>query len=224
MCDEENSSQVKSWLFTFDLLKECREKANRKARHAIIENQINTTAKTKNNTIATPIPCVSSTEVSSSTTETAAAADNGGPDISNATTTNDSPLLPVGSFASGYTIRQKDGIKDTDDNNTNNIKIEDEWNIPISNNPLLSSNEEQLLIQFYAGKLPSLIGPNATISRLRRDVKVLATAALLFRRFFLSNSVMLHDPKCIMVASAFLGSKVEDATVDVSFFLYIFIL
>jgi len=113
-------------------------------------------------------------------------------------------LLPVESFASGYTMRGKNEM----------IKDEDEDEDRNSN--LVSSEEEQALIQFYAGKLPSVIGPNATIPRLRRDVKVLATAALLFRRFFLSNSVLAHDPKCIMVASAFLGSKVEDATVDVS--------
>ena len=135
MCDEENSSQVKSWLFTFDLLKECRELANRKARYAIIANQINTTAKTKNSTIPTPITCVSSPEASSTTTETAGTAKTtttieNGPDTSNKTTTKDGPILSVGSFASGYTIRQRNGsmMHDTDDSitTTNNIKIEDE--------------------------------------------------------------------------------------------------
>ena len=72
-------------------------------------------------------------------------------------------------------------------------------------------------MDFYAAKLPSLIGPLAQLPRLRREVKVSATAALLFRRFYLSNSVMLFDPKAIMVAAAFLASKVEDAMSPVSF-------
>ena len=77
----------------------------------------------------------------------------------------------------------------------------------------LTPDEETILIDFYAHKLPSLIGPQAL--RLRRDPKVTATAALLYRRFFLSNSVLLFDPKVVMVAAAFLASKVEDATVDI---------
>ena len=77
--------------------------------------------------------------------------------------------------------------------------------------PFLTPIEEGRLVDFYAAKLPSLIGPLAQLPKLRREVKVSATAALLFRRFYLSNSVMLFDPKAIMVASAFLASKVEDA-------------
>jgi cyclin H len=73
----------------------------------------------------------------------------------------------------------------------------------------LTVSDEQTLVRFYASKLPSLIGPAATVPRLRRESKVTATAALLFRRFFLSNSVMLFDPKALMVAAAFLASKVQ---------------
>ena len=84
-------------------------------------------------------------------------------------------------------------------------------------NPFLNPPEEALLVSFYVSKLPSLIGPLAQVPRLRRESKVTATAALLLRRFFLSNSVMIHDPKVIMVAAAFLASKVEDATTDVRY-------
>eukprot|EP00934_Nitzschia_sp_Nitz4_P009241 Nitzschia sp. Nitz4//scaffold1_size375055//366965//368122//NITZ4_000345-RA/size375055-processed-gene-0.474-mRNA-1//-1//CDS//3329541252//9231//frame0 len=83
--------------------------------------------------------------------------------------------------------------------------------------PYLSSEEEALLVSFYASKLPSLIGPLAQVPRLRRESKVPATAAMLLRRFYLSNSVMMHDPKVIMVAAAFLASKVEDAMTDVRY-------
>jgi len=130
--------------------------------------------------------------------------------------TNESHLqnkvLPVQSFASGYALKSlKDVAKEEKP-----VGIEDEWKTQ-SGNPLLSAEEEQLLVQFYASKFPSLIGPNATLPKLRRDVKVSSTAALLFRRFFLSNSVMMYDPKKIMVASAFLSSKVEDAMMDVRY-------
>lgn len=79
-----------------------------------------------------------------------------------------------------------------------------------SGHPYISPEEEQLLISFYVAKVPSLIGPFAQNPYLRREVKVTATAALLFRRFFLSNSVMLHDPKHILVSAAFMATKVED--------------
>jgi len=85
----------------------------------------------------------------------------------------------------------------------------------MAGHPYLTPQEEAVLVSFYASKLPNLIGPAAEVPRLRRDSKVLATAAMLYRRFFLSNSVMLHDPKNIMVAAAFLAAKVEDATVDI---------
>jgi len=117
------------------------------------------------------------------------------------------PPPPVYSFAAGYAQKLKD--MDTDDDNvpTQTAKGHD----------FVTPQEEALLVAFYASKLPSLIGPLAQVPRLRRDVKVTATAALLFRRFFLSNSVMVYDPKAVMVAAAFLGSKAEDATSDVSF-------
>jgi len=79
----------------------------------------------------------------------------------------------------------------------------------------LNPEEENLLVSFYASKLPSLIGPMAQLPRLRRESKIPATAATLLRRFYLSNSVMIHDPKTIMVSAAFLASKVEDAMTDV---------
>ena len=81
-----------------------------------------------------------------------------------------------------------------------------------SGHPFLTPREEQTLVSFYAARIPELIGPKATVDRLRRGgSKVSATAAALYRRFFLSNSVHLHDPKTVMVAAAFLASKAEDA-------------
>lgn len=142
----------------------------------------------------------------------------GGDDGTKDTKAESKPEPPVKWFASGYAQRCLDG----DNSNGMEVDQDDEeqsaditWaGLP---NPPLSPEEELLLVQFYSGKVPDLIGPAAVLSRLRRDVKVTATASALFRRFYLSNSVMTHDPKAMMVASAFLASKVEDATVDIRY-------
>jgi hypothetical protein len=78
----------------------------------------------------------------------------------------------------------------------------------------LNAMEEATLVSFYAPKLGTLIGPKADVDKLRRESKVTATAALLYRRFFLSNSIMLYDPKAIMAAAAFLASKVRVRCMD----------
>jgi hypothetical protein len=80
----------------------------------------------------------------------------------------------------------------------------------------LSPTEESTLVTFYCSRMPLLIGPHAALPRCRRDAKVASTACLLFRRFYLSNSVMMHDPRTMLAASAFLASKVEDCTISMS--------
>ncbi len=88
---------------------------------------------------------------------------------------------------------------------------------PATDSSILTPEEESTLIDFYSSKLLTLIGPSATHPKLKRDIKVASTASLLLKRFYLSNSITLFDPKTIMVASAFLASKVEDATCDVRY-------
>ena len=80
--------------------------------------------------------------------------------------------------------------------------------------PLLTPADESTLVSFYCSKIPLLIGPRASLPRCRRDAKVASTACTLFRRFYLSNSVMAHDPRSMLAASAFLASKVEDCTIS----------
>ena len=87
----------------------------------------------------------------------------------------------------------------------------------LGNHPLLTPADEATLITFYCSKIPLLIGPHAALPRCRRDAKVAATACLLFRRFYLSNSVMMHDPKCMMAAASFLAAKVEDVMIPVGY-------
>lgn len=114
--------------------------------------------------------------------------------------------VPVEKFARDFVAKHE------------SYKGEDEGPLQtIDGNPFLDPAEEELLVSFYASKLPSLIGPMAQVPRLRRESKVPATAAMLLRRFFMSNSVMIHDPKVLMVAAAFLAAKVEDAMTDIRY-------
>ncbi|KAL3810405.1 hypothetical protein ACHAXA_007033 [Cyclostephanos tholiformis] len=83
--------------------------------------------------------------------------------------------------------------------------------------PLLTPNDECTLVSFYCSKIPLLIGPNATLPRCRRDAKVASTACAFYRRFYLSNSVMMHDPRSMLAASAFLAAKVEDCMISVTY-------
>jgi cyclin H len=116
--------------------------------------------------------------------------------------------LPVEQFACGFT--RSDQGDDVD------YSTQGPLSSP-NGNHYLNPEEEEILVSFYVSKLPSLVGPQAPIVRCRRESKVAATAAILTRRFFLSNSVMIHDPKSIMVAAAFLAAKVEDATMDIRY-------
>lgn len=118
-----------------------------------------------------------------------------------------SATVQFSKFACGFRKRRENGQQATVD-----------FDAPASSpqgHPYLEPEEEALLVAFYASKIPSLVGPLAQNPYLRREVKVTATAASLFRRFFLSNSVMIHDPKHVLVAAAFLATKVEDCMTQV---------
>ena len=81
----------------------------------------------------------------------------------------------------------------------------------------LTPSDEATLISFYCSKIPLLIGPHATVARCIRDAKVTSTACSLYRRFYLSNSIMMHDPKSMLAAAAFLAAKIEDCTIAVQY-------
>ncbi|CAB9529969.1 Cyclin [Seminavis robusta] len=117
-------------------------------------------------------------------------------------------LPPVEKFACGYARAQKENPDNEDPASMGPQK-------DASNHEFLTTDEEEFMVTFYASKIPFLIGPTAQHAFLRRPHKFPATAAALFRRFYLSNSVMIHDPKAVMVAAAFLASKVEDGTARV---------
>jgi len=186
MVDYTDSSQLNLWLFQSTLeLRECRIRANQKARQYLIS--------------------LENTQDDTEDTEETPAEDG---DNAKASSKDKSPP-PVECFACGYSKRKRDGqaedpIKDVPETNGNG-------------HPFLTDEEEATLVSFYVSRLPALIGPEARVGRLRRESKVTATAAMLVRRFFCSNSVMLTDPKIIMTAAAFLGLKVEDAHSDVRY-------
>jgi cyclin H len=169
MCEPKESSQLKSWLFTPEVLDMCRARANRVARKSLAEKSDGTNS---------PAPSTGSND--------------------------DSPGVEC--FARDFKEKKGEYINEE----------EGPWE-NMKGHAFLNPSEEALLVSFYGSKLPSLIGPMAQIPPLRRESKVPATAGMLLRRFYLSNSVMVHDPKTIMVAAAFLASKVEDAMTSVKY-------
>ncbi|KAK1737605.1 cyclin-H [Skeletonema marinoi] len=124
----------------------------------------------------------------------------------------------------GFADTRGDRPKPTTDDQVVQLMSEDDLNYGPTktskargSNALLTPSDETLLLSFYCSKIPLLIGPHATLPRCKRDAKVAATASLLFRRFYLSNSVMIHDPKTMLAAAAFLAAKVEDCMLDVRY-------
>ena len=84
-----------------------------------------------------------------------------------------------------------------------------------SKKPILSIRDQETLVQFHAHQIQSLVGPYAILPELRRSQKVLSTAIILFRRFFLSNSVVEFNPRKIATAAAFFAAKVEEEKIEV---------
>jgi hypothetical protein len=79
----------------------------------------------------------------------------------------------------------------------------------------LSTSEHELLVRFHAHQIQSLVGPTALLPGLHTGETVVLTAVALFRRFYLSNSVVEVSPRKVAVASAFLASKVEEERIDI---------
>eukprot|EP00539_Tryblionella_compressa_P002360 CAMPEP_0178734904 /NCGR_PEP_ID=MMETSP0744-20121128/1599_1 /TAXON_ID=913974 /ORGANISM="Nitzschia punctata, Strain CCMP561" /LENGTH=476 /DNA_ID=CAMNT_0020387229 /DNA_START=865 /DNA_END=2295 /DNA_ORIENTATION=- len=73
----------------------------------------------------------------------------------------------------------------------------------------MSPQDQETLVHFHAHQIQRLIGPNAIFPLLRRGTSVLSTAIMLFRRFYLSNSVVDFHPRSIAAASALLAVKAD---------------
>lgn len=122
----------------------------------------------------------------------------------------------VRKFASGFDrrVRCRDWFKD--------LSSSRPWaslkrKIYFSKECKLSETEQEALIRFHANQIQALVGPRAIYKELQRTSNVLATAIMLFRRFYLSNDVLDYDCRQLAVAAALLASKVEsDECIQVS--------
>jgi cyclin H len=202
MLYEESSQAVKWQLSSQAELNSLRERANRRARDVLSREE----------------ESVAGSSAGDNNDGTATAAD--GNDSKPATNI---PLTVFG-FADTRGDRPKPTPTDRDNNDQLLLMSEDDPNYGPTktskargSNALLTPSDETLLLSFYCSKIPLLIGPHASLPRCKRDAKVAATASLLFRRFYLSNSVMIHDPKPMLAAAAFLAAKVEDCMLDVRY-------
>jgi cyclin H len=104
----------------------------------------------------------------------------------------------VRKFASGFHTRRE-------------FETNAELSLPLT----ISVNDQDTMIQFHAHQIQFLIGPNAILYDLRRSEKVLSTAIIYFRRFYLSNSIIEISPRKIAAACAFFSAKVEEERVEV---------
>jgi hypothetical protein len=116
-----------------------------------------------------------------------------------------SSLDRVRRFASGYHRRHADTAENFDPPHTNR-RVSSES---------LTAEEQEMLVRFHAKQITQLIGPMAVLNGLVRNSTILATAIMLFRRFYVSNSVLDYEPRRVAVAAAYLASKVEEQRVEV---------
>ena len=121
---------------------------------------------------------------------------------------NQNGEVRVRNFASGFRSSVAFSIQ-------NHLPVQLE-NKEIQSNLLLSSQEQDTLVRFHANQISMLVGPDAILSTLVRSETVYATSIMIFRRFFLSNSVLDFSPRKMATASCFLASKLEESRLDVS--------
>jgi cyclin H len=81
---------------------------------------------------------------------------------------------------------------------------------------LLDPEEQESLIRFHAHQMQTLVGPTALLPELRTSITVLSTAIMLFRRFYLSNSILYFNPRKMAAACAFFAAKSEEEKIEVS--------
>uniref|UniRef100_A0A7S1VMQ6 Cyclin-like domain-containing protein n=1 Tax=Grammatophora oceanica TaxID=210454 RepID=A0A7S1VMQ6_9STRA len=86
---------------------------------------------------------------------------------------------------------------------------------PRSNRTGLTADEQDVMIRFHSHQMSMVIGPNAVLPELMRSASVLATAVMLFRRFYLSNCVLDFQPRRVAIAACLLASKIEEEKVPI---------
>ena len=122
-----------------------------------------------------------------------------------------SSLKPrVRKFASGFDRRFRSN-HETGTKSEKRHHEEEQESLP----PTLSLEEQEVVLRFHANQICKLVGPAALFPELRRSPKVVSTAIMLFRRFYLSNSVLDFDCRHAATAAALLSCKVEEERVQV---------
>mmetsp|Transcript_27679 Transcript_27679/g.60953 ORF Transcript_27679/g.60953 Transcript_27679/m.60953 type:complete len:511 (+) Transcript_27679:96-1628(+) len=106
----------------------------------------------------------------------------------------------VRKFACGY-----NGRKATKSTATTHNEKPPKFDLPTTMTP----EDQETLIHFHAHQIQKLIGPNAIFPLLQTRGSVLSTAIMLFRKFYLSNSVIDFHPRNIAAASALLAVKTD---------------
>lgn len=106
----------------------------------------------------------------------------------------------VRKFACGYHGRMSESVTTQNNNDTPPVT---------SLSSTISPEDQETLIHFHAHQIQKLIGPNAIFPMLKRGPSVLSTAIMLFRKFYLSNSVIDFHPRNIAAASALLAVKTD---------------
>jgi len=121
-------------------------------------------------------------------------------------------LIPQ-NYACGYQQRwNHDSTSTTTTGSLSTTPQQHSVSSDISNSPRdckISSTDHDILIHFHAHQMHRIIGPNAIYPELRRTTNALSTAVMLFRRFYLSNSVIDFPPRAMAAASAILAVKVD---------------
>ena len=81
---------------------------------------------------------------------------------------------------------------------------------PVKGSKELSFAEETEAKRWYERQIFGVSGRRGRFPRLRRSPKVSCTAVILFKRFYLSQSIMEVDPVVMSLCCLFLASKIED--------------
>ncbi|KAJ1454140.1 hypothetical protein M885DRAFT_618383 [Pelagophyceae sp. CCMP2097] len=74
----------------------------------------------------------------------------------------------------------------------------------------LQAADEVQLLRWYQVQMQKLVGRGAAQKRLRRSHKVAATAIVLYKRFYLSHSVLECEPMEFALCCIFVAGKLED--------------
>jgi Cyclin, N-terminal domain len=119
----------------------------------------------------------------------------------------------VRKFASGFHRGHHSSENDTQQQQQ---RQQHSTNTPQPTSVRLSTSDQETLVRFHAHQIQTLVGPSALLTDLRTSQTVLSTAIMFFRRFYLSNSIVDHNPRKMATACAFFASKCEDEKVEVS--------